>query len=81
MTDSECPCYVGRYPCGCIYAVTCDDDPRHAKDTAKFVAEIIRRGDTVERMTVAEAKADPLFFPKACPHKPIKSQPELFEVR
>ena len=42
--------YVGRWKtCDCVVAV-CVDDPEHAKDVAKNVADYIRRGYRVERL-------------------------------
>lgn len=44
-------CYVARpLDCECIAAVTVDE-PEHAKDVAKDVANWVRRGFRVDRMT------------------------------
>lgn len=45
-------------PCGCLVAASIDE-PRHKRDTAKFVAAKIRDGFRVERVSVAAAKAMP----------------------
>jgi hypothetical protein len=47
--------YVGRKPCGCIVAVVVDE-PKYPKDTGKDVAAFIRRGYTVERITLEELR-------------------------
>lgn len=54
--DNAAMCYVAEYPCGCNKAVTVDM-PEHKKDTALFVAECIKDGATIHRMTVAQFKA------------------------
>lgn len=41
--------YIARRACGKVSA-SCWDDKGHEKDTAKFVAKCVRRGDTVERI-------------------------------
>lgn len=62
------PIYIGKWPdCGCITAV-CVDDPKHRKDTAKFVTDLIKRGQVVEHHPYeAWDKLRPLF--KKCPHR------------
>lgn len=40
--------YIGRRPCGCVVSARVDTQDR---DTAKSVAEMIRNGETVERVT------------------------------
>jgi hypothetical protein len=47
---------VARKQCGCVVGITVDDtgDP---KGTAKFVAEIIRKGGTAERLTIEQGRA------------------------
>lgn len=52
---SEPMAYVGKKPCGCIVAFVVDD-PKYPKDTAKSVAEFIRSGYAVERVTVEESR-------------------------
>lgn len=50
-------CYVGVMPgCGCAGVVTVDK-PEYAKDTAKTVAQMVRDGLEVKRMTVEEFRA------------------------
>lgn len=48
--------YVGTHSScgGWVYLGV--DNPNYAKDTAKDVADLIRRGYAVSRMTVAEAR-------------------------
>lgn len=48
MTDCA---YIGRKACGCI-TLAVVDNPNHTKDTARSIAAAIRRGLTVERVTV-----------------------------
>ena len=43
--------YIARRKCGKVSAM-CWDDPGYEKDTAKYVADWIKRGDTVERIEV-----------------------------
>lgn len=47
--------YVSRRPCGHPVGL-CVDDPAHPRDTAKFVASEVRGGNTVERVTIEEAR-------------------------
>lgn len=48
---SEFMSYIARCPkCNAI-VMACVDDPKHAKDTARAVAESIRDGDVIERVT------------------------------
>lgn len=47
QTGSEPATYVAWNPCGCIGGL-CVDSPEHKRDTAKFVADMIRHGCTVE---------------------------------
>jgi hypothetical protein len=45
------PIYIGKWPdCGCVTAA-CVDDPNHKKDTAKFIANLIKDGRVVERIS------------------------------
>ena len=46
MTDWFC--YVATAECGCVAGVHVDE-PEHKKDTAKFTADMIRRGFVVAR--------------------------------
>lgn len=60
-------CYVGRHAtCGHVRAVIIDD-AGVARDVAKFVARMVRDGLHVERMTVADFKADKTAFNRDCP--------------
>jgi hypothetical protein len=58
-------CYIGSYACGCAVAAVVDD-PQFKKDTAKRIAEWVRNGMTVERLTCAATKLS--AWP--CPGKP-----------
>lgn len=49
--------YLAKRPCGKVSAM-CWDEPKYAKDTAKTVADYIRRGDAVER--IERFEGDPL---------------------
>lgn len=57
MSNESTPTYFARCKCGCgsMVAVTVDE-PKFAKDTAQFVADLIKDGYTVERGTVGEAR-------------------------
>ena len=63
MTD-ETMCYAARFP-GTIGfgAIVVDDE--HKKDTAKSVAAWLRKGATIERVTVEQAKAGMMEYVKA----------------
>lgn len=54
MSD-DTPCYIGINKEGKCRAAAVDN-PEHVKDTAKTVADWIKHGMTVERVTVAEAR-------------------------
>ena len=62
---SEPMAYIARKPCGCVVFVTVDDE-RYKQDTAKEIAECIREGLTVERVT-CEAVRDGDFGCKCEP--------------
>jgi hypothetical protein len=49
-------CYVGHADCGCLVSVVVDD-PEYKKDTAKSVAQFIRSGYAVTRITLEEFRA------------------------
>lgn len=42
--------YVGKKPCGCVVAAVVDD-PNHKRDVARTIAEWVKGGLTVERVT------------------------------
>jgi hypothetical protein len=44
-------CYIAKSKCGCITGVVTDMGD---KDTAKDVADFIKSGRTISRMTIAE---------------------------
>jgi len=61
MSDEEVPCYIARCKCGCgglIFASV--DEPGQSKerrdDTAKEIAKLVRKGYTVERLSVGEVR-------------------------
>lgn len=57
--------YVGVLACGCR-PMCCVDEPKYAKDTAKFVSDAIKKGCTVERVFVPEGETVNIF---RCKHK------------
>lgn len=71
--------YIGRMPCGCIVSACVDRGDKH---TAKSVAEMIKEGETVERVTHEYFLENCHFtiYPKNCPHqKPQGEQLPLFQ--
>ncbi len=61
--------YIGVESCGCVTAATVIR-PGNEKATARFVAQIVADGASVERVMVAQAKSRPDFLPVECPHDP-----------
>ena len=57
--------YVARFPGMPGYGAWCADDPKYKKDTAKTVADWIKRGATIERVTIDAAKAGMLEYLEA----------------
>lgn len=58
--------YVARAKeCGCAVAVSVDE-PQYKSENAKLIAQKVRAGFVVERMTVDEARALPWGWP--CEH-------------
>jgi hypothetical protein len=57
--------YVARFPGMPGYGAWCADDPKYKKDTAKTVADWIKRGATIERVTIEAAKAGMLEYLEA----------------
>ena len=54
------PSYIARCKCGCGGIVMATVDiPKHKKETAKTVAECIRDGLVVERVTVGYVRSNP----------------------
>ncbi len=47
--------YIAKKPCGCVTAVTVDL-PDHPDWTSHDVADFIKSGRSVERVTIAEAR-------------------------
>ena len=65
MTE-ERMAYAGSLPCGCIVSAVVDNGA-HQKDVARFVAKMIRDGETVTRVTSESLRTNPLFL-KDCGH-------------
>ncbi len=64
---SEHAIYIGKWPdCGCVTAA-CVDDPKHRKDTAKFVSDLLKDGRIVERVEASEF--DKTVTLVRCPHR------------
>ncbi len=57
MTEKQTMAYAARFPGMPGYGAVCVDDPEHTKSTAKHVADYVRRGATVERVTLDQARA------------------------
>lgn len=57
--------YVARRPCGKVSAMSWDD-PGHEKETAKSVANWIKRGDKIERIERFEGDPMPEWVCDAC---------------
>jgi hypothetical protein len=76
---AKTPAYIGRRPCGCVVAAVVDDgdDP---KDVAKFVAELVRKGITVERSTVEDARKL-LTGGCKCQHLPAGGAPTMVRFK
>jgi hypothetical protein len=62
MAETDVPCYIARCLCGCgalMFASV--DEPGQSeerrKDTAKEISGLIRKGYTIDRMTVGEVRA------------------------
>lgn len=66
-------CYVGLKPCGCCEAATVIA-PKWAADNAKFCADLIKAGYTVERKPVEWVRENLL----KCDHKPETGTLPLF---
>ena len=47
--------YVGRAQCGCIELLTMDT-PENKREAAKEIGKVIRRGGSIERVTVEDAR-------------------------
>lgn len=59
--------YVARKACGCMVGATVDD-PAHKKDVAREIAEWVREGLTIERVTHDVVRKE--FMGSKCPHEP-----------
>jgi hypothetical protein len=61
VADEEVPCYIARCKCGCGHLVFASvDEPTQSDErrrgTAKEIADLIREGFTVERLSVGEVR-------------------------
>lgn len=61
MANEDIPCYIAR--CRCVSGslmFASVDEPGHSQerrdDTAKEIADLLRQGFTIERMTVGEVR-------------------------
>lgn len=59
--------YVGRKVCGCVCAAIVDD-PAHKKEVAEDIADWIKSGLTIDRVSVEYVREN--FVGWACPHEP-----------
>lgn len=50
--------YIDRSPCGCVMGAVVDS-PEHRKDVARFCAETVKGGGTLERVTCAAVREMP----------------------
>ncbi len=73
LIDSATHVYVAVNSCGCWSAVTTDlsacGNEEMAKYTADDVADFIRSGQRVERVSLEEWKKKPFVSITKCPHK------------
>lgn len=60
---------VAVEPCGCMTAITCEPE-RLSDSLGESFLGVVRRGGTVARVDIHEAKLDPNFLPAVCPHDP-----------
>lgn len=62
--------YVGRLACGCIELVVVDSE-RARKDASSQMGGLLRRGGTIDRLTMDDARKALREEPDAlaCPHK------------
>ena len=61
MADEDVPSYIARCLCGCgALTFASVDEPNQSKerraDNAKEIADLLRNGYTIERMTVGEVR-------------------------
>lgn len=62
MSNEEVPCYIARCRCGCGALVFASvDEPGQSKerrkDTAKAIGDLVRKGYSVERLTVGAVRS------------------------
>src|ERR1017187_3953847 len=75
-------CIIGVHRCGCItYA---NAAPEHLDRTdERALAQIMRGGGSIERLSVEDARGRPYFLVSECPHNPkgwereIPKEPDL----
>jgi hypothetical protein len=70
--EIDAPAMIGVEKCGCVtWGVAVLDASEPLSGSAKeWALETLQRGGSVERTTVAEAKAREHFLPDECPHEP-----------
>ncbi len=61
MANEDMPCYIARCRCGCgalMFASVDEPEQPQAQrdDTAKEIADLVRKGFTIERMPVGEVR-------------------------
>jgi hypothetical protein len=68
-SSSQDECIIGVYRCGCItYANAAPD--RLDRDDERALAQIVRGGGSIERLSVEDARGRPFFLVGECPHDP-----------
>jgi hypothetical protein len=65
MSDDNVMAYISRCVCGGI-TFACVDRPEYAKDTAKDIAQLIRDGRAVERVTLEVTRSGWCSNSKKC---------------
>lgn len=75
---SETMCYAAKFPGFPGFGAVSVDKPEYAKDNAKFVSQCIKRGATIERVTVEEARAGMGEYLAA---KKVVSRPDSIETK
>lgn len=53
--EAEPMAYITRSGCGCVKLVTVDS-PERRENNARLIADAIKRGETVERVTCAQVR-------------------------
>jgi len=66
MADADC--YLGVKRCGCAVSIVVDN-PEHASDVIEIVAEFMRSGLVIERVTRDDGVARLLSGGRHCTHE------------